>query len=288
MNFANAVAYASLSINTATRTAAGPMVGYLVDQFDPSVVDVVAFLDKRALQDGVDASDIFLGGRRLGLVVSVFGSTKGDFWDKAQALLAAFSPTLNYGADTAALGFRALTFFQPTADIVSWPTSAYPNGIPLQYFARPLAPPTYSMVRDEDGGTSARGLSKQFRLALLAKDPRKYAQTATEHTITTASTTATNLGDYPTFPTITIVTTTNTGVMSFSIAGTAFSATLDATSTTYTLNCAEGTFEKGSTLAMDLLTTGLVFPDLAPGGNVVSRGAVTGATATMSFRHAFA
>lgn len=201
MDFTKAISYNSLSVNTVARSAGGlPTTGYLVERFQPIPPQIDAYFEKRALTDGMDAGDVYLAGRQFGLIVTAFGSTKGDLWDKAQALLTAFSPTIAYSTDTANRGFLAFDFYQPTATIATWPTSAYPDGIPMRYYLRPMHHPVYLVERDKDGGTASRGFSKRFEVAMQARDPRKYLQAAISAAITTATQTAAYKGDYPTGP----------------------------------------------------------------------------------------
>jgi len=286
VDFTKPITFNSLGINTLVGAPTGKaQSGYLLEQFDQSNLEIAAYAEKRALTDGIDASDVYLGRRRINAIVTVFGSTQGDFWDKQQDLLAAFSPTVAYTADTANLGFLPFDFYQPTADIATWPTSAYPDGIPLRYYLRPSQPPAYNARRDELGGTPALGLSNKYALALVARDPRKVAITATSSTASSV----TNLGDYPAVPTIVWVSTTVTGDLTITIGAAVLSVNIDATSTTYTFDCNLKAFYKGATIRMDLMYHNSKFPTLAPGTNgiTVSGGAV-GQRPTVVFRHSFA
>lgn len=307
---------ATLQLNTRTETAGGiPASGYLVDQVNVSDIEVAAYAEKRALQDGVDASDVYLGRRRIAMIVSVYGSTRGDFWDKTQDLLAAFSPTIAYTADSANLGFLPLDFYQPTADIVTWPTSAYPNGIPLRYYARPSLIPTYEINRDTDGGTAGIGLTKKFRVSLVCRDPRKYAQTET----TSQTTTLTNNGDYPTIPrfvyisatsaTGTWIGTLNGASWTVNVDGSRFTAAQAATYNRWALDPAGGILYGPTTTGltdgnryfpggdsnftnivkrMDRLQSGSTFPDIAPGANTLTVGGTLAPTTHTAWRDAFA
>jgi hypothetical protein len=203
VNFLGPVSYNGLLINTAVVAAGTPTRGYRIDRFAPEPPPPSSYVEKRALGDGLDVGDVFLGGRQFGLIVTVLGTSAGDFWDLAQDLFAAFSPTIAYEADTANRGFLDYDFHQPTADIVTWPTSAYPYGIPLRYYMRPSSGPAYALERERDNA-GARGHAKQFSIQLLARDPRKYLQTATTTgQFTTANQTAVYRGDYWTYPIIT-------------------------------------------------------------------------------------
>ena len=267
-----------------TRAAGGGAAsGYAVEQVEPSVVGIRAFTAPRAQHDGRDASNIYLDSRQFSAIITVYGSTKGDFWDKTQALLAAFSPTLAYAADTAALGYLSWNFYQPTADSVT-----YPGGIPLAYKVRPLHTPTYVIRRDEDGGAASKGLAKQFRVTMEARDPRKIAQAETTVTISTSTTTATNRGDYPAEATIVIFSSSATGTLALTIGSNTFSVTIDALSQTYTLYSVDGTLYKGVNLAMSLLSTGAVIPQLDPGDTTLIRSGVTISSANIRYRDSFA
>jgi hypothetical protein len=290
MNLGLAISYNGLQINTETTQAGGLAAsGYRVEQITVSPIDVVQKIDKRALQDGLDAQDVFLGGRHISAIVTALGSTQGDFWDRAQVLLSTFSPTLAYASNTANLGFLALDFFQPTANIATWPTSAYPNGIPLRYYCRPYAVPSYAEHRNDEGGVATKGLAKAFSVSLIARDPRKYVQTQQVVTIGTSVSTATNRGDYPVLPQITISSGTATGLMTVTIGSSVFTVNVDQTGGyDYVLDCQAQTLRKNGVLTMYLLSAGSAFPSLPAGGTAISRTAVGNATASMAYRDAFA
>ena len=289
MNLSLSINYNGFSVNTVTPVAGGgAMSGYAVESVEPSNVGVRAFTSPRAQHDGRDASNIYLDSRQFSAIITVYGSTKGDFWDKTQALLAAFSPTLAYTADSAAFGYLSWNFYQSTANIVSWPLSAYPLGIPLAYKVRPVHPPIYVTRRDEDGGADAKGLSKQFRVTLEARDPRKITQAENTAFITTSTTTTTNKGDYPAETTIVIFSSSSTGTLALTIGSNTFSVTVDATSQTYTLYSVDGTLYKGSNLAMSLLSTGAVIPQLDPGDTTLLRSGVAISSANVRYRDSFA
>lgn len=319
------ITYNSLSINTVARTAGGaPMSGYLVDEFDYSRIDVSQKLDKKAIADGLDAQDLYLGGRHISMIVSVYGSTKGDFWDKAQDLLTAFSPTLAYSALSQALGFLPLDFYQPTADIVTWPLSAYPNGLPLRFYARPFATPAYVARRDEQGGLSGKGISKQFRISLLARDPRKVAQAISS---TSSTSTLTMKGDYPAIGYVSITASTATGTWVGTLNGSSWTVNVDGSKITtagaffqaqsrWMLDCnrqilygpdTSGTFNgnyndgltqsvsspefwTGLVPRMDRWAAGSAFPLLSPGTNsmALGGGSLAPTTTIVKWRDAFA
>lgn len=276
------ITYNSLTLNTATpRPGGARMSGYLVDQFDPWSLEVAQYLEKRALADGVDASDVYLGRRTLSMIVAVFGSTWGDFWDKSDDLMAAFSPRLAYNADTANLGFLALDFYQPTADIASWPTSAYPDGIPLRYYCRPTAVNAVPIDRDRHGGDDNGGLSERFRIGLVARTPYKVAVSATSTT-----TTASNLGNFPARAEIIIRSNAFTGNASITIGSNVLSVSIDAENTTYRYT-EDGVFYKGSNINMSLLYQNSHIFAIEPGSNSKGGSGLTASQSTVIFRHTF-
>lgn len=260
MDLSASIDFDGFSANTVTRGAGGvPMSGYLVDEVDTSDVEIAAYAEKLALTDGIAASDVYLGRRRIRMIVSVFGSTKGDFWDKQQDLLSAFSPTLSFAADSANLGFRPLNFFQPTANISTWPVSTYPNGIPLRYYVRPAALPSYTIRRDDLGGVAGGGLSLRYSIQLTARDPRKVTQAESSSNVFNGYS-----GDYPVLADIVIVSGSATGDGSLSIAGNLLSVNIDAASTTYTFRSLGLQFYKGATQRDDLMysnTTPFIFDE---------------------------
>lgn len=291
MDLSLPISYNSLSINTATRSAGGnPTSGYIVEQFRPIPPPIDSYFEKRALTDGMDAGDVFLAGRQFGLIVSAFGTTKADLWDKTQDLLAAFSPTIAYATDTANVGFLAFDFTQPTADIVTWPTSAFPNGIPMRYYVRPMHSPIYLVERDKDGGTASRGFSKRFEIALQARDPRKYLQSTIASAITTATQTATYRGDYPTQPVLTwSMTAAGSSAFAVVINTATVQINLSAqTSGSFELDFGLGTFEKGTTSMWGLVTIAGFFPiEAGSTFRFANPTGLAGGTATLTYREAF-
>lgn len=292
MDLSKPISYNGITASGSLTPSPGiPQSGYQFEEIDVSTEEVAAYLDKRALADGVDASDVYLGRRTAKAILSVYGSTKGDLWDKTQNALAAFSPTLAYNADSANLGFLAFDFYQPTGDIVTWPTSTYPNGIPLRFYLRPESTPGYTSQRDTQGGAAARGGSKQLRLVLVARDPRKYLQTTTTVSLSTSTQTATYRGDYPTFPIITL-TTTAAGSSSFTltIGGSAIVYDLSGASAgTYTIDYGKKSIVDGSGARADSLFSAVTQFRVIQSGTTYRMSNTTGVSAcSMTYREAFA
>lgn len=292
MRFDRPISYNGWTASLTRQSGGRPSSGYVVDSVEPSGVGAVGYIDKRAIQDGLDANDIYLSGRDFAAVVTAYGSTWGDFWDKTQDLLAAFSPTLAYAADTANAGFLAFDFIQPTADTTTWPTATYPYGIPMRYYLRPVRPPSYTLKRDEMGGDESQGLSRSFNLSLIAKDPRKYAQTAQSLGITTSTQTGTYRGDYATKPIITFsISATGSSVFTLTVNGTANVINMSGESAaTFTFDYSKRTLvdSNGTSRPEKFVTIG-GFPDVGPTAPTYSMTNATGIySALFTYREAWA
>ena len=290
MRFDRPISYNGWTSGLTPRAGGLPSSGTLVESVEPARVNAVGYLDKRAIQDGLDASDIYLGGRDFKAIVTVFGSTWGDFWDKAQDLHAAFSPILAYNADSINRGFLPFDFIQPTADISTWPLSTYPYGIPMRYYLRPSAPPLFTLRRDEVGGDETQGLSHRFELNLVGRDPRKYSQTlSTVANVTTTPTAITYRGDYSVWPAINFTLgaagATN---LTYTIDGQSVVINMSAHTTgTFVLDYAERTLTKDGVLYSGLITSG-TFVEARP-GTVISRANATGlSTDSFIYRESWA
>lgn len=292
MDLAKSISYNGWTAAALTPTPGGAaQSGYIVEQVDLSNVPAVGYFERRALQDGANASDVFLGQRQVRVVVGVYGSTKGDYWDKAQNFLAAFTPTLAYSADTAERGFLPFKFFQPTAITGTWSTASFPNGIPLQMNLRPSALPTFEIRRDETGGVSGKGLSGRFTATLVARDPRKYLQTEQSLAITLSNATATHRGDYPVLPVITVALSAS-GASNLFLTVNSQSIVINLSSQssgTFTVDFSDRTLtDSNGDLQAGLITSVQSWQSIQPGGTIYSATNTTGISAlTLSYREAF-
>jgi hypothetical protein len=215
------------------------MSGYKVNRITVAPPPLTQYLEKRALTDGFVASDVFLGGRNISAIVTAYGTSAGDFWDKAQALHRVMSAPLRRQkaidddqANTEGFGF--LSFYQPTAStaVGQWPTSTYPDGIPLAYEVRPIQI-EYDLERSKDASESDEPQSKSFNLLWFAKDPRKIHTTYASTSVSSDTTTATVAyrGDYPNWP-IVQFTMTSVGIGDLTIVIDGFSVAIATTEVT--------------------------------------------------------
>ena len=67
-------------------TSLGPRSGYKVMATSLGASNAVGYVDKRAVDDGIDVGDAYLTGRQVDIQCAVFGSTLADFHSKMQEL----------------------------------------------------------------------------------------------------------------------------------------------------------------------------------------------------------
>lgn len=282
MDLSAPITYNGWTATGASGAAAGaPLSGYVVEQLTPGPIDASGYLDQRALADGIDAFDVFLGARQFTLVAAVYGSTKGDGWDKLDAMLKAFNPTIAYTADTSQRGFLPLTFYRPTADISTWPETTYPYGIPLQASVRALTPLRYDVMRKGSTGVSAKGIAFQVAGTLVARNPRLQLQSQTTHTITTSTTTVAHRGSFPTWPVVQF-SMTSAGSSAAAIALDGFTVKLDLSTTTtgdFTISYEDRVITDGNGAAANRLydsSFDQMFQEVQPGGSLLRGFNLTG------------
>lgn len=99
-----------LEINTITSAAgpATPLSGYAVDGVTLGAANVRGYTVDEAQRDGIKGAEAFLGARNVTLIVSAYGSTIGNFWDKVDTLSGSMDPYPD--AFVSDDGFRQLRF----------------------------------------------------------------------------------------------------------------------------------------------------------------------------------
>lgn len=189
--------------------------------------DASGYIDKRAVDDGLDFGDAYLGGRQVAFVVGVFGSTLEDYHSKVQSLTDLMRLSPRYFDSS--YGFRTIYFSQPTID-----TTTYSTGLAaLQIFVRPSGLPqvtfngTHSI--EQSLGTTSRGFSGTVQLTFIAQEPYKFRQTQRSISISVASvessTTTTslpNIGPVPLAPIVEIIGSTASTAAAMSISSITF------------------------------------------------------------------
>lgn len=199
MDLTQPVEYRRFLLNNPHRqSSGGPITGCILERVNYSNVPGVGYTEKRALGDGYDASDVFMGMRRIQLQGTIYALTPGELFDRKQALVAAFSPTLAYAESPSTFGYLPLDWYEPTAD------TRYVNPNRHVYcFVRPSSLPQFEVIRDKIGRKNAQeGLALQWQTVVEAKDPRIYLDPAHYYyfypnSSTSGSGTFLNRGDYP-------------------------------------------------------------------------------------------
>ncbi|HET9683596.1 MAG TPA: hypothetical protein VFP15_05795, partial [Gemmatimonadaceae bacterium] len=140
------------------------MAGCVVDEFDPDDVDVVQFSEKRAEADGMDVGNPFLGGRRIRVSGTIYGTSRAACYDLLWALRATMSPVLAQREIPADHGYLPLYFTVPTANpnfagSIAMRALVMPKG-----FRAPLN-------RDRQGGEDTDQLAIPWSAVFTMRDP---------------------------------------------------------------------------------------------------------------------
>lgn len=286
MDFSKDIAYNGLTVpgsGLVSVPGSAKLDGFQINSIQSSDITVQEYTEKRALADGMFATDIYLGYRKLVIDGGVYGSTRGGAFDHLQAWTGAFSPRLAYNADTANIGFLPFTFYQPTDNTAVWDTNNYPSGIPMQMYLRPMMPPHFDFTNTQ-GPSKFKGMSIRTLTTLIARDPRKYLRTSQSfNLVNNANLFATPLayrGDYPTFPVwsanITAALGTATSAYTLSIIyGTVTAGAITINLSTWTSGQLTLDFatrqlvDASGTSQMGLLGTSSTFPEVSAGAKVL-------------------
>jgi hypothetical protein len=172
MDLTRPVAYRGYALNTVDTNDAGVLQGCQINRVDYHAIDSVGYREKRSLSDGMDASDVYLGGRYVRLNGTLYGANRGDFFDRLEDLRACLLATAAFADFPSGYGYLPLTFEDASNDEVTWPTGY----IAKQINARPLNTPAFAIDRDHIGGDEDRGMAVDWGCDLEAIDPRIYLQ----------------------------------------------------------------------------------------------------------------
>ena len=199
------VRYHGVELNTIENIGEGRHKGCMLEEFDFGNARGVGYTEKRAQDDGLDASDVYMGPRTINLTGIIYGADPGDLHDRLQDVRTAFTPTVSYDFDPFDYGYIPLEFSLPTNDL-----DDFPDGYRMMEFrARPLGQPAFSVRRDTGaqpghqgvlpGGAQTKGVAIQWRATLECKDPRMYVRPDVWVEWNTPRTGAAlvNRGDYP-------------------------------------------------------------------------------------------
>ena len=199
MDLSRAVVYRGLNLNGVAQLAAGErMYGSQITSVRMGNVPGVGWSEKRSLGDGNDASDVYLGARRMLLSGYVYGRTRAEMFDFQQDLITALSPTAAYNSSPAEFGYNPMYYAVPTED-VAWAMDPMGDRLRTLYVnVRPLATPAVDIVRDSSGGQDELGSGIAWSVTVEAKDPRVYVFPDRETPLSGSdSGVFPNRGDYP-------------------------------------------------------------------------------------------
>lgn len=177
MDLTRPVTYRNFEINTPLKEGTNtPIDGCQIDDVRFYPVDGYGYREKRSQSDGLDASDVFLGGRTVRFQGTLYGKTRGDLFDTLAEFRAAFSPTAAFAEGPGDLGYLPLNFEDATLDLENYPTGFIEKMMRM----RPLGTPETNIVRDRVGGVDQFGYSIGWVAMMEARDPRIYAQSPVE------------------------------------------------------------------------------------------------------------
>jgi hypothetical protein len=171
------VTYYGIELNTVVPYGGeGKRRGCLLEEFDYGNSRGVGYSEKRAQDDGLDASDVYMGARYINLTGIVYGSDPGDLHDRLQDIRTALTPTVAYAFDPYDFGYIPLEFTLPTNQLDDFPTGFRD----VEFRARPVGQPSFSIRRDMGAMPGALGGAGggaiQWRASLECKDPRMYVR----------------------------------------------------------------------------------------------------------------
>lgn len=249
----------------------GGIAGCVVDSVDFSDVDVVQFLEKRSLQDGMDAGDVYLGSRRIRMAGTVYDVSRPLLYDRYFDLRAALSPILAQRDSSIDRGYQPLYFSIPTAN-----EAAY-GGPTIDLLVRAMPRATQAVFqRDSLGGDNEDGLAIPWQATFICKDPGIYGAAYQDTSLAAGGTVSgdfQNRGTYLSPLNMLIVVSSAAGSIDLAYGGTTITITVPASTGNRTIryNGQEKylTFEEASIELprMDLLssTSSTTHPLVVPG-----------------------
>lgn len=256
----NSITFRSLNINNAADDEADTYVIEDVSESDAWQQTIEPFPDR----DGSQTYEPFAMSKIFRVRGWAKGSTLRKLYDKIETINEKFHPVKAYLADSATYnrGYLPITFDVPTNDTANYATGL----IPSQYYVQALRLPI-SM------NSKFMGFNARIDFLLRAADPRRYLQSSSSANRTGNGTIACSntLAGYPSYPVITIVTTTapsgSPTIARTSPSGNTitFTASQMAGSTTYVLDTQAKTFVTGSTNKISAIAGGSKFFDIQDG-----------------------
>jgi hypothetical protein len=163
------------------------ITGCVVDSWDDSDTDVIQFTEKKSLQDGNDAGDVFLGGNRLRMAGTLYGKSRALLFDQYWDLRRILNPVLAQRESPADKGYLPLFFSVPTNRQADYPSGA----IDLRKLVMPRGKQLV-WQRDQQGGEDWASLAIPWQATFVSKDPTTYAAVSQDYSLEAGGTVAGN------------------------------------------------------------------------------------------------
>jgi hypothetical protein len=201
--FDSPVKYNGFNLKEIDSLSSGVRRGSVLEVFDYSRSQGVGYTEKRAQDDGLDASDVYMGPRYINLAGTLYGEDEPDLHDLLQDLRTCLTPTSAYAFDKWDQGYIPLEFTLPTKDSRFGVRTAGGFERLVEYRARPVGQPSFSLRRDGGGSPGAQGdiggVAVTWSAQLECKDPRMYVRPDTwlQWTTAVSGLVIRNRGDYP-------------------------------------------------------------------------------------------
>lgn len=203
--------------------------GCILDSIESTDVDVVQYTEKKALKDGMDVGDPFLGMRRVRAAGTLFAVTPALLYDALADLRAATSPVLAQLSSPLDHGYVPMYGSVPTNRVVEYPEGV----IDLRVLAMPRGM-QYTEQKDNLGGNNdTNALAIPFQAIWVMRDPRIYSELPVDVSFTpttNATGTLTNRGNYPAPLNMLFQVTSAAGLITVVAGGTTFTVTVPASS----------------------------------------------------------
>ena len=191
MDLTRRIGYRGFNLNSIrSDSQTRDMVGCEVTRASYHGVQGVGYDEKKAMADGYDSADVWLGKRAISLSGNLYGRTRAELFDILTDFLGKVSPTAAYDEAPSNKGFLPLDFYLPTERLQQynddntlfnqpWYSTGtksgdgpFPNGLRhVCFMARPVSMPDLSFVSDMHGGPDDGALSVAWTAVLEARLP---------------------------------------------------------------------------------------------------------------------
>jgi len=225
VDLTRAIRYRGFALNTIQFDATTRnMFGCEVTRASYHGTPGVGYDEKKALADGHDTGDVFMGKRMIQLEGNIYGRTRAEAYHQALILVERLTPTDAYEENPSNKGFVPLDFYVPTTSTAA---NMFPSGLMHQMLlARPVAQPVIDWRSDVHGGTDTDALAIGWQAVLEARQPWVLNYDLTQYNIpTTVKSTAftfRNRGNRPAYLELYVVVPAKfngTGTGRFRISG---------------------------------------------------------------------